>query len=97
MADEYVTTNIRLPRALHRALKHRAVEEHKSLAQLVRESVAAYLTRPPEDIHDTGRDVWQADSLRLIGADPVDADVPDGAFRHDDYLYGERPERSAPD
>lgn len=36
---EYITTNIRLPRELLKALKHKAVEENKSVSQLVREAV----------------------------------------------------------
>ncbi len=41
---EYVTTNIRLPKDIYRELKHRALEEEKSLAQIIRESVVQYLT-----------------------------------------------------
>ena len=43
---EYVTTNIRLPKDVYREIKRRALEEEKSLAQVVRESVVQYLTAP---------------------------------------------------
>ena len=40
---EYVTTNIRLPKDVYREIKLRALEEEKSLAEIIRESVAAIL------------------------------------------------------
>ena len=46
---EYVTTNIRLPKDLYREIKHRALEEEKSLAQIIRESVMQYLAAPEVD------------------------------------------------
>jgi predicted HicB family RNase H-like nuclease len=42
MGIEYVTTNVRLPKEMHRALKWRAVEENTSVAALIRESIARY-------------------------------------------------------
>lgn len=89
---EYITTNIRLPKALHRELKRRALDEDKSLSQIIRESVALYLVAVPESV-DEERDrymleVWQNDPLWSIGADLVVADVTDGSINHDDYLYG---------
>lgn len=38
----FVTTNVRLPRDVHKQLKMRALEENKSVAELIRESVARY-------------------------------------------------------
>jgi hypothetical protein len=86
---DYVTTNIRLPKELHRELKRRAVREEKSLSQLVRESVAEYLIGPSlrEMTGQRGPDQMQ-DPLWLIGSDPVDADVTDASVHHDAYLYG---------
>jgi hypothetical protein len=98
MTEEYVTTNVRLPKSVHRALKHCAVEEDKSLAQIIRESVAAYLARPPGADEEGGpegdRAAWERDTLWSIGADPTPADVTDGSIHHDRYLYGD-PEGAA--
>jgi hypothetical protein len=83
---EYVTTNIRLPKDLYRQAKQRALEEEKSLAQVIRESVAQYLTETAET--EGGRKAWENDPLWLIGTDGTVADVTDASVKHDDYLYG---------
>ena len=90
--SEYVTTNIRLPKDVYREIKRRALEEEKSLAQIVRESVVQYLAGPAvtalrsEDARMA--DDWENDPLWLIGTDATVADVTDGAVNHDFYLYG---------
>ena len=89
---EYVTTNIRLPRDLYREAKQRAIEEEKSLAQVIRESVAQYLVGQQsielEPSADLATDDWENDPLWLIGTDATTADVTDGSVNHDLYLYG---------
>jgi hypothetical protein len=89
---EYVTTNIRLPRELHRELKRRALDEDKSMSQVIRESVAQYLVTTTMDAEVESNqkmlEVWQNDSVWSIGTDTVIADVTDGSVNHDDYLYG---------
>jgi Ribbon-helix-helix protein, copG family len=89
---EYVTTNIRLPKDVYREIKRRALEEEKSLAQVVRESVALYLSAPEvTTVHSeepAATDDWESDPLWLIGTDATIADVTDGAVNHDLYLYG---------
>jgi len=89
---EYVTTNIRLPKDLYRQAKRRALDEEKSLAQIIRESIVEYLAEPQESgpkslAEDTSLD-WENDPLWLIGTDPVMADVTDASVNHDLYLYG---------
>jgi len=89
---EYVTTNIRLPKQLHRDLKRRAAEEDKSMAQVLREAAAQYIasaeltTSPP--VNDN-------DPLWLIGTDPADSDLTDASVNHDVYLYGSLSESAA--
>ncbi len=89
---EYVTTNIRLPKDVYREIKRRALEEEKSLAQVIRESVVQYLTAPVEVLSRSEKpamaDDWENDPLWLIGTDPVMADVTDASVNHDLYLYG---------
>jgi len=89
---EYVTTNIRLPKDVYREIKHRALEEEKSLAQIIRESVMQYLAAPEvaESRSEEAEavDDWENDPLWLIGTDATVADVTDGSVNHDFYLYG---------
>jgi len=89
---EYVTTNIRLPKDLHRRLKRRALDEDKSLSQLIRESVARYLTDASVTLERDDKQqlliTWQNDPLWGIGGDEVVADVGDGSVNHDQHLYG---------
>jgi hypothetical protein len=89
---EYVTTNIRLPKEVYREIKRRALEEEKSLAQVVRESVVQYLTAPvgvmSRSEESAMTDDWESDPLWLIGTDATIADVTDGSVNHDLYLYG---------
>ena len=42
MSTTFITTNVRLPRSLHKTLKRRAVEEEKSFAELVRDVLVDY-------------------------------------------------------
>ena len=76
---------------MQRALVERAVAEHKSMAQLIREAVAAYLARPAgiggEDSMTAGSSAWERDPLSSIGSSPTPADVTDGSGNHDRYLY----------
>jgi len=83
---EYVTTNIRLPKQLYRDIKRLAAEKDKSMAQVLREAAAQYITSsevarqlPKED---------DDDPLWLIGTDPVDLGLTDASVNHDVYLYG---------
>jgi hypothetical protein len=72
---EYVTTNVRLPKELYRQAKRRALEEEKSLAEVIRESVAQYLTGGPKTRIDA--ETWESDPLWLIGTDGTVAEVTD--------------------
>jgi len=89
---EYVTTNIRLPKDVYREIKHRALEEEKSLAEIIRESVVQYLAGPQvvalRSEEGATIDDWENDPLWLIGTDATIADVTDGSVNHDLYLYG---------
>lgn len=89
---EYITTNIRMPKDLYREAKRRALEEEKSLAEIIRESVVQYLVKSAEanaeDLDEREPIDWDNDPLGLIGTDPVVADVTDGSVNHDVYLYG---------
>ncbi len=88
---EYVTTNIRLPKAMHERVKKVAQQRNKSFAQVIRESLVEYLVetktqQPPDDegfddpIYGLGE---LASEEEIIGGErPTDT-----SFRHDHYLY----------
>jgi hypothetical protein len=89
---EYVTTNVRLPKELYRQAKRRALEEEKSLAEVIRESVIQYLTADESTARQmTDAKHVESDPLWLIGTDPVESDVTDASINHDRYLYGSPP------
>lgn len=90
---EYVTTNIRLPRAMHERIKRRAQEDNKSFAQVVRESVTVYLTGTraanadewPEGADDP---IYALAELARPGEVVDGGRETDASVRHDYYLYG---------
>ena len=84
---EFITTNIRLPVQLHRALKRRAAEENKSMAQVLREAAVQYIASAKASNH-AEMEAKDDDPLWLIGTDPVDLGVTDASVNHDVYLYG---------
>lgn len=81
--SETIATNIRLPEEMLKALKYRAIEEKKSMNQLVKEAIAVFLSSgslsespekdPLEEIIGIGRSV-----------------IKDGSSEHDRYLYGKK-------
>ena len=77
----FVTTNVRLPKDLLAKLKFKAVGESKSVAQLVREAIQAYLSPPEIKNIDYDSDPFND----LIGI--AESDIRDGAANHDYYLY----------
>ncbi|MEJ5198408.1 MAG: CopG family transcriptional regulator [Anaerolineae bacterium] len=90
---EYVTTNIRLPKAIYEQAKKLAHEENKSLAQLIRESLVDYLVESreqPSRVKDDDFDDPIYHVAELTRPDEVNwNDRPtDTSVRHDFYLYG---------
>jgi hypothetical protein len=77
----YVTTNVRLPAEMLKALKRRALDEGTSVADLVRASVASYLVR------DDGQAVdYENDPFFALGREPG-VGPSDGSENHDRYIY----------
>ena len=75
-----VATNIRLPEDVLRVLKHRAVEEKKSMNQLIREAIEmslAAVSQSEEHKKDSFEDV--------IGI--ARSGIKDASSKHDRYLY----------
>jgi hypothetical protein len=98
MGIKYVTTNVRLPKEMHRALKWRAVEENTSVAALIRESIARYLVEEqtdavPSEDEPISDPIFQLGSL-TAGSEIIQEDRPtDGAVHHDRDIYEQEHER----
>lgn len=79
----YVTTNLKLPEEVMKDLKHKAVQEKKSVSQLIKEAVQQFLTAQKESV-DYREDPFN----RIIGM--AKSGVHDGSVKHDQYLYGKK-------
>jgi plasmid stability protein len=78
-----IATNIRLPEDLLKALKYRAIEERKSVNQIIREAIEISLaaaSQPEERKKDPFEDV--------IGI--ARSGIKDASSKHDHYLYGRK-------
>jgi len=82
--SNYITTNIRLPRELLKALKHKAVEENKSVSQLIREAVSKLVHQKHKNILLLKKDPL----LKIVAT--AKSGIKNGSEQHDHYLYGEK-------
>jgi hypothetical protein len=76
-----IATNLRLPEELLKALKYRAIEEKKSVNQIICEAIEQSLavTPQPEKV--------EIDPLEgVIGI--ARSGIKDASSKHDRYLYG---------
>lgn len=76
-----VATNIRLPEEVLKTLKYKAIEENKSVNQLIREAIEMSLTtsiQPKKHVKDPFEGV--------IGI--AKSGIKDGSTKHDRYIYG---------
>lgn len=78
-----IATNIRLPEELLKVLKYKAIEEKKSMNQLIREAIEQSLG-VARHAGDRGEDPFE----KVIGS--VRSGIRDGSLRHDHYLYGKK-------
>ena len=98
MEIEYVTTNVRLPKEMHRELKWRAVEENSSVAALIRESIARYLVEE-QTVAASPKDEPVSDPIFQLGSLTAESEViqgdrpTDGAVHHDRDIYEREHER----
>ena len=85
---QFVTTNIRLGMEVYQRLRLKAVQERKSLAQLIREAVdAAYGERRRASPSKRARRRDPFFNIIGIGA----SGIRDGAVHHDRDIYGVEP------
>jgi len=76
-------TNIRLPEDLLKALKYRAIEEKKSVNQIIREAIETSLAVAPQS-EEREKDPFED----LIGI--ARSGIKDASSKHDRYLYGRK-------
>ena len=83
----HMTTTVRLPNDLYEALRKRAFEEHRAVAEVIREALRRFLEAPsePPPLPELDADpFWKA-----VGT--VDGGPSDESVEHDHYLYGTAP------
>jgi predicted DNA-binding protein len=78
-----MATNIRLPEDLLKALKYRAIEEKKSMNQIIREAIEMSLGAVSQS-PGTDRDAFE----EVIGI--AKSGIKDASSKHDRYLYGRK-------
>jgi len=78
-----IATNIRLPEDLLKALKYRAIEEKKSVNQIIREAIEVSLTVSPQP-KKREKDPFED----VIGI--ARSGIKDASSKHDRYLYGRK-------
>ena len=81
----YVITNLRLPKEMLKRLKLKAIEQDKSVSQLLREAIENYILSQTT----SKKGDYQTDSFNhIIGI--ARSGIKDGSVAHDRYLYGEK-------
>ncbi len=80
---ETVATNIRLREELLKTLKYKAIEEKKSVNQLIREAIEMSLAVAPE-LGEVEKDPFED----MIGI--ARSGIKDASSKHDLYLYGRK-------
>lgn len=78
-----IATNIRLPSDLLKALKYRAIEEGKSMNQVIREAIEMSLGTVPRS--DRGEKDPFEDVIGIARSG-----IKDASSKHDLYLYRKR-------
>ncbi len=78
-----IATNIRLPEDLLKTLKYRAIEEKKSVNQLIREAIEMSLAVAPQP-EEHEKDPFE----NMIGI--ARSGIKDASSKHDRYLYGRK-------
>ncbi len=78
-----VATNIRLPEEVLKTLKYRAIEEKKSVNQLIKEAVELFLINVIEQ-------KTSAKDPREHIIDTAKSGIKDGSVKHNHYLYNKK-------
>ena len=84
MSSNYVTTNVRLPKEMLKALRLKAAREDKSIAQLIREAIQTTFFR--EKATKLSEAEFKEELFKIVGLG--ESGIRDGSIHHDDYIYG---------
>ncbi len=84
---EYVATNIRFPKATLQELRFKAIRQHKSLAQLIRDAVERVYGMPKSRTKSL-QEFHKDTIFKIIGI--CNTGIKDGAREHDRDIYGDR-------
>jgi len=86
--NDYVSTNIRLPREQLKTLKHKAVEEGKSMGQVLREALSRGLESRTHPLSPPKIPMLKQASPFAKIVSLGDSGERDSGVNHDKYLYG---------
>ena len=84
MASKYITTNVRIPKSVHSALKHRAVEEGVSLGEVIRRSIFERMLEKNKRSGGKKKGISTLRDLRRL-AEPLGGDLSASV---DEIVYG---------
>lgn len=87
MKQTYVTTNVRIPKALHIKLKHLALENEQSFGELVRELLYAVDTHKNQKKPSPSRYSYENDPIWDLINYTVDSKESDLSSRVDEIVY----------
>lgn len=82
-----ISTNIRIPEEIWKAIKIRAAEQGRSMKDLILEGVRIILEKKA-DQSTQGRSSLKDLFLEFSGK--IESDVTDGSTEHDRYIYDEK-------
>lgn len=85
MMAKYVVTNVRFTEEEHEKLRHLALHEQRSMADIVREAVSTYLERKGRRIL-TEEELANDPFFKVIGIGH--SGDGDASTRHDEIIYG---------
>ncbi|GMR23043.1 MAG: hypothetical protein BMS9Abin37_1436 [Acidobacteriota bacterium] len=79
-----MVTTVRLPENLYEALRRRAFEERRPVAEIIREAIGRFLDEPI--VRSPLPDLESDPFWKVVGT--VDGGPSDESIEHDHYLYG---------
>lgn len=80
-----ISTNIRIPEEIWRAVKIKAAEQGRSMKDLILEGMRIVLNIKADQLPEKGRSSLRDLFLEFSGK--VGTDVTDGSTEHDRYIY----------
>ena len=87
MNQDYITTNIRIPRSWHKEFKRRAIEEDKSFGELIREMLGRQRAQSP--LTNNGKQLvsYKDDPIWELHKYAIDLGDPNLSSHVDEIVY----------